>query len=455
MALPTALLFATAAAGIAVNDSPYTFLSIGDWGGAALETPSYTAKKNVYAVAGAMANKASESNPQFIINTGDNFYWCGIQNTSDFQIAADWLNPYKAESLQLKWYGTLGNHEYGYNVQAQLDMPQKYENWIMDDRYYTKRIEVSDGVYISLVVIDTSPCVQEYRSSSQSGWDPCGSEYPTCSLSSDPSDEFEGPCKFHENIISQDCTAQLSWFKNAMASIPDGDWKIVVGHHPIDELDVEDFTSVLQDAGFDLYLNGHAHTLTQYTVDGSGAYVTTGAGSLVNTADQLGGTPHKDRTRSKTEGVETVQSPLGHSYKTVWNQKVAGFTFHSFNSDYTELTTDFITYAGEVVHSFTVTKGSSPSPSPAQPPPQLDAVATTAMLRAKKEMSAANLIVMTQVPALILSRVAKDITDKSTIVSGMAQPARLVAQPNPKNYGQPKPKDCVPLFYVHLHFLVD
>uniref|UniRef100_A0A7S2XDA4 Calcineurin-like phosphoesterase domain-containing protein n=1 Tax=Lotharella oceanica TaxID=641309 RepID=A0A7S2XDA4_9EUKA len=315
-----------------------------------------------------MAAHASTINAQFLVNTGDNFYWCGIQNTSDFQVATDWLNPYNDASLDIPWYGVLGNHEYGYNVSAQIDLSTLHPNWIMDDHYYTKRITVTDSVHISMVFIDTSPCVSEYRSSSSSGWDPCGSQYPTCSLTNDPSDDFEGPCKFHENIISQDCSTQFTWFKEQLSSIPSDDWVIVVGHHPIDECDVEDLTSALQDHGFDLYLNGHAHTLTQYTVDGTGAYVTTGAGSLVNTADQLGGTAARNLTKAKVEGAAHLDTNYGHSYKTIWNQKVAGFTAHSFNDDYTQLTTDYIDYSGNVVHSFTVTKGSSPSPSPSPSP---------------------------------------------------------------------------------------
>ena len=70
----------------------------------------------------------------------------------------------------------------------------------------------------------------------------------------------------------------------ALAAVPADDWLIVVGHHPIDELDVADFTTVLQKHGFDLYVNGHAHSLTQYTIDKAGAYVTSGAGSLAATS---------------------------------------------------------------------------------------------------------------------------------------------------------------------------
>lgn len=125
-----------------------------------------------------------------------------------------------------------------------------------------------------------------------------------------------------------------------------------MGHHPIDEIDEEDFTSALQDHGFDLYLNGHAHTLTQYTIDEAGAYVTSGAGAMIATADQ-----DHEHTRAKVEGQDLNTTASQHSYQTVWNQKVAGFTLHTFSDDLSTLTTDFVTYTGDTVHSFTVTKG--------------------------------------------------------------------------------------------------
>ena len=52
-------------------------------------------------------------------------------------------------------------------------------------------------------------------------------------------------------------------------------------------------------------MNGHTHALTHYTVDGKGEYVTSGAGSLVLSHDQLGGTPLKDRTMHKANDMHT------------------------------------------------------------------------------------------------------------------------------------------------------
>jgi hypothetical protein len=191
-----------------------------------------------------MATKATQSKPSFILNTGDNFYCkiyfssfktlkfsqlfeiitgCGIQNTSDYQIKVDYETPYSASSLQLPWYSILGNHEYGYNVDAQIDYATKNKNWIMDDRYYTRRLEISSNVYITFIFLDTSPCISAYRSSNPSGWDPCGTSYPTCSLSSSD-DDFEGSCEFHSNIMSQDCSTQFSWFKSTLNNVPSSDW---------------------------------------------------------------------------------------------------------------------------------------------------------------------------------------------------------------------------------------
>ena len=268
----------------------------------------------------------------------------------------------------------LGNHEYGYNVSAVLDLNNVIDNWVMEDRYYSKRVAI-DGTnqYLTMIFIDTSPCVSEFRATSSSGYDPCGTMYPTCSLSGGH-DDFEGSCQFHQNVISQDCSKQFSWFKETLSKVSKDDWLIVLGHQSVDELDVEDFTSAMQSNGFDLYINGHAHTLSQYTVDSAGAYITTGAGSLVSVhssdveEEELPTTPAKLHTYLKTLGHPRLKYG-GHTYETVWNSKVAGFTRHQFNKDASTLTTDFVSYEGTVVHSFTIKKrGQGPSPSPPVPP---------------------------------------------------------------------------------------
>jgi predicted MPP superfamily phosphohydrolase len=327
-----------------------------DWGGAAV-SPSI--KENVYAVANEMKKTVEATNAQFVISTGDNFYWCGIETVNDFQFQTDFVDPY--HELRLPWYNSLGNHEYAYNVSAQIEYSHVNEYWILPDRYYSKRLAVNEeqNVYMTIITLDTSPCISAYRSPNSSGWDPCSPSHPTCSFN-DEDDDFEGPCDFHENILTQSCEDQYDWLAKTLEKVPTDDWLIIVGHHPVDEIDVLDFTSLLQNHNFDLYMNGHTHTLNQYTIDNAGHYITTGAGSLVSTDDQF-----TLITSKKAQGVKSIDSSSSyrpnseynyHTYETVWNMKVAGFTSHSFNLDYTQLTTNFVSYTGEVIHSFTVKK---------------------------------------------------------------------------------------------------
>ena len=61
-------------------------------------------------------------------------------------------------------------------------------------------VQVALGAaHITMIFLDTSPCINEYRSTDPSGWDPCGSQYPTCSLGGG-TDKFEGECRFHPQV---------------------------------------------------------------------------------------------------------------------------------------------------------------------------------------------------------------------------------------------------------------
>lgn len=330
-----------------LNAAPVAFIGIGDWGGSGLGGKHATNQQDV---ARQMAKTAKAASIQYVVNTGDNFYYCGIRNTSDYQINLDFESVYTDDSLAVPWYSILGNHEYGYNPDAQIGYKDSKGRWVMDAHYYSKRVKLgSSASYASMFFLDTSPCVQEYRADDPSGWDPCSTQYPDCLPIN------EGSCDFNANILKQDCEAQLTWFTNALAAVPQGDWIFVSGHHMADEITVADFVTPMEKAGVHLYLNGHVHTLAHYSVNGRSSYVTTGAGSMVNTVDQ--------------EQHDIFEKSGGAKHEEIWSKKVAGFTLHAFSADLSQLTTTFIDSQGNSLNSFTVTRSPGPGPGPGPPGP--------------------------------------------------------------------------------------
>jgi len=315
-------------------------LSLGDWGSASLGGYHL---RNAESTAYAMKIYASEYKPKLVLNTGDNFYYCGIQNTSDPQVSSDYVELFG--NIGLPWYNALGNHDYGFNPAAQLELNQSIPYWIMDDRYYHRRVVFnysdsgsdSDTIQIPLhiIVLDTNPCVNDYRGDDRAKWDPCSIQYPTCS-------PVIGECMFHQNIIEQDCKTQLDWFNATLENIVPGEWVFVIGHHKADEIDAEDFQSILNSNRVHLYLNGHNHNLEHYSIDGESKYVTTGAAGMVIIG-----------SRVKLHDESTVFKYEKHEVRSVWSKIVTGFTSHTFIDKGTKVRTDFWDTSQHILHSFT------------------------------------------------------------------------------------------------------
>ena len=315
------------------------FLSVGDWGSAALG--GYH-QRNAMATAAAMKAYITDAGTDvaFVLSTGDNFYYCGIQNTSDSQITEDYTALFG--EMGVPWYHSLGNHDYGFSPEAQLSLHETIPGWIMDARYYYRRVVVGggdggdggDGVAVNIIVLDTNPCVRDYRGDDRRRWDPCGTEYPDCS-------PIAEPCRFHENILSQDCEAQLAWAQETLANITarasagagvTREWVFVVGHHKADEINVADFqTTILDDPRVHLYLNGHNHNLEHYEINGQAKYMTTGAGGMV-----VIGRVHGDDGGSGDGTHAKV-----YTTKSIWSKVVTGFTSHTFINNGTSLLTEF------------------------------------------------------------------------------------------------------------------
>ncbi|CUE99784.1 acid phosphatase, putative [Bodo saltans] len=357
------LLLLSASNFVTANSPPpptqsFSFVSIGDWG--CVPIGGYYVNDEL-TVAKQFAKTAEELNARFVLNTGDNFYYCGVHNKSDAMWDSTYENVFTEPSTMVPWYNTLGNHDYGYpgSAEAQIEYTSPNHNrWNLPDRYYYKRLEFPGEVNISLLVLDASPCQSEYTSSDPAGWDPCGSVIPACP-----------GCTFHQNVIKQNCSVQLAWMNEILATIPEDDWKVAMIHAPAQSIDNEDFVAPLRAAKFELFLNGHVHLLAHYNMDHQGTYITTGAGCMVRIPEAPTTTTAPSGTSKTAKEAEPLVMPpvkwvpssctghqKGHSCQIVYQQEIAGYTGHTFSADFSTLTTTFYDYTGAVLYQTTTAK---------------------------------------------------------------------------------------------------
>lgn len=348
-----------------VCTATFNFVSIGDWG--CVPIGGYHEQDELI-VAKQFSAAATALNARFVLNTGDNFYYCGVHSKTDAMWASTFENVFTAESTMVPWYSCLGNHDYGYpgSAEAQMEYVSPNNNrWYLPARYYYKRLTFPGEVNISLLVLDASPCQSEYTSSNPKGWDPCGSVIPGCP-----------GCTFHANVIAQSCSAQLAWMNQMLPTVPADDWKIVMVHAPASSIDVEDFLTPLQAAGFHFYINGHVHIMSHYTMDNAGTYITTGAACMVRVPQsesaKAAGSPNVQMPEVKWTPSSCTNQLQGHTCQNIFTQTIAGYTTHSFSADFQTLYTYIYDYAGHLLHTATTPKSgsgsSSSGPAPPQPP---------------------------------------------------------------------------------------
>ena len=357
LTLLVAALFAAVIATPAA--ASFSFASLGDWG--CVPIGGYHERDEIV-VARQFASAAEDVNARFILNPGDNFYYCGVHSKDDSMWNSTFESVFTEPSTMVPWYTALGNHDYGYpgSATAQMEYVSPNNNrWVLPARYYYKRLEFPGEVNISLVVLDASPCQQDYISNDPSGWDPCGSVIPGCP-----------GCTFHQNVIKQSCAAQLEWLNSILPTVPADDWKIAMVHAPASDIDVLDMITPFQNANFNLYLNGHVHLLAHYQIDNMGTYITSGAGCMVRV-------PESDK---KTLSPGTVvppklrasscrDNPKFHSCEIIWQKTIAGYTTHTFNANFSALTTYIYDYAGKLLHTVVTEKdgGSGSGSTPSAP----------------------------------------------------------------------------------------
>lgn len=217
------------------------FLILSDWGQRGNATQR--------AVASGMARVAESAGAQFVISCGDNFYDVGVTSLDDSHWHESFERVYQAPALQIPWYITLGNHDYGGNVDAQIAYSKYSARWRLPARYYAIEQPVDADTSALFVYLDTTPFLLRY--------------YP------------EG-VEALNNVGGQDTDRQLQWLEATLAESR-ACWKIAVGHHPIysaspfhgDSPELQQqILPLLRRYGVALYCCGHEHDLQHTVVDG-------------------------------------------------------------------------------------------------------------------------------------------------------------------------------------------
>ncbi|MEO5888922.1 MAG: tartrate-resistant acid phosphatase type 5 family protein [Ferruginibacter sp.] len=240
-----------------VTDKAIKFIAMGDFG--------RNGEESQVEVARQMGKTAKDFDVDFFVITGDNFYPSGVASTQDYSWIASFEQIYTAHSLQREWYVVLGNHDYGGNVQAEIDYTNISRRWRMPSRYYSKKVVIDNDTtqQALFVFIDTSPFISQYYDN-----------------------------KNHD-VATQDTAAQLVWVEKILSDpSPDIKWKIVVGHHPLytggnrmisnDTKELNDlFKGIFEKYNVDAYICGHDHNLQYIKPAGKTHYFVTGSGSEV------------------------------------------------------------------------------------------------------------------------------------------------------------------------------
>jgi acid phosphatase len=230
------------------------FVVIGDWG--------RRGENDQQDVSLQMGKTAHDIGARFIISVGDNFYEDGVSSVDDVQWHESFEDVYTTPSLQVPWYVILGNHDYHWNCDAQIEYSKKSPRWTMPARYYQQSHQIDKDTTADFFYLDTTPMLKIY-------YNPL----------------------FEENteaqVKTQNVPGQIAWFKAALAASK-AQWKIVIGHHPIysggehgdsHEL-IKNILPLIQEYGVQAYFCGHDHDL-QHLMAGDINLFISGAGSQV------------------------------------------------------------------------------------------------------------------------------------------------------------------------------
>jgi hypothetical protein len=222
-------------------------------------------------VAEQMNRRARSSQPRYVINIGDNFYWGGVQTecgapTTSVQDSTlgQWTSVfedvYNGPGLDGKvWMGVLGNHDFGgYKFTNGWDQAIAYtwgqsRRWLTPALYWSRRVKHPD-FSIDYIFMDSNV---------NDAFAPA--DLPGHNMCSEQNNHANATCGVTGPTSVVDCAswfinlweAQIPWAEDRLAAA-DADWRVIVTHFPPD-FRVDTWRMLTEKYDVDLIITGHRH----------------------------------------------------------------------------------------------------------------------------------------------------------------------------------------------------
>ncbi|KAL7105908.1 hypothetical protein ACP275_07G076200 [Erythranthe tilingii] len=287
------------------NGGSVSFLVVGDWG----RGGNFNQSK----VATQMGEIGKKLAIDFVISTGDNFYYTGLKGVNDPIFIKSFTNIYTAKSLQIPWYIVLGNHDYMGSTGAQLSPALRK----IDNRWHCMRNFIVETGILDIVFIDTTPFVDKY---------------------------FENPKKqrfdWKDVLPRGKYMSYISKNLDLALKKSEARWKIVVGHHTMKSIgshgDTEEIVThllpILEENKVKMYINGHDHCLEHLSnQDGSMQFLTSGGGSKA-WKNNIHYKNHNDSTHFYYDGQGFMSVEIAYEKAKISFYDVSGKPIYKINT---------------------------------------------------------------------------------------------------------------------------